>query len=73
MDDKSLIKKGITNKNYFTVDNCEYWEAIDFEIASGQWFFSIYGLRKKVTSDEENAMIKGMHTDFILQIQWFIQ
>ncbi|AVQ21137.1 hypothetical protein C4N15_05575 [Fusobacterium necrophorum subsp. funduliforme] len=59
MDDKSLIKKGITNKNYFTVDNCEYWEAIDFEIASGQWFFSIYGLRKKELSDEEKRYDQG--------------
>lgn len=59
LDDKNVVKKGITNKNNFTLDNKEYWTAIDFEIESGQWFFAMYGLRKKELTAEEQRYDQG--------------
>lgn len=59
MNDKNIIQKGITNKNAFTLDNEEYWKAIDFEISSGQWFFDMYGLRKKELTDDEKRYDQG--------------
>ncbi len=59
MNDKDMVKKGVTNKNHFTLDDEEYWTAIDFEIPSGQWFFTMYGLRKQELSPEEKRYDQG--------------
>ena len=59
MNDKNIVKKGITHQKHFTFDNKEYWTAIDFEIPSGKWFFNMYGLRKKELTSEEKHYDQG--------------
>lgn len=59
MDDKDIIKKGVTNRRGFTLDGEEIPAVIDFNIPAGEWFFTMYGLRKKELTAYEESYDKG--------------
>lgn len=59
LDNKDMIKKNVTNRSYFTLDGKLVSASTDFEIPTGEWFFTMYGLRKKILTIDEKKYDQG--------------